>query len=551
MTTTIFRGGRVFTADAAGTIASAVAVADGKIAAVGGHRAVEPFLRAADEVVDLRGGLLLPGFGDAHVHPVMGGLERIRCDLTGATTADAYARTIGDYARAHPESGWILGGGWAMEAFPGGRPHRDALDAVVGDRPALLPNRDHHSSWVSTAALARAGVDRHTPDPRDGRIERDADGEPTGLLHEGAADLVARVAPPDTQEDFAAALAEAQRFLHSYGVTNWQDAWVVAPGGGPSAHEAYVRADRAGTLTARVTGALWWDRSCPPDGVPDQVARLAAIRAETNGRNYRTPAVKVMQDGVVETFTAAVLESYLDLHGHPTEERGLGFLDPALLREVTVALDATGFAIHYHAIGDRGVRDVLDALEAAAAANGPSGLRHQIAHLQLVHPEDIPRFHDLGVTANLQALWAAHEPQMDELTWPFLGRPRADRQYPFGDLLRAGATLAMGSDWPVSTPDPLAAIHVAATRVLPGARRPALGPDQALPLATALRAYTAGSAAANQVADVAGSITPGRAADLVVLDRDPFAGAPHEIGDTRVVRTWVAGVEVYRANSIE
>ncbi|MFI5608891.1 amidohydrolase [Amycolatopsis sp. NPDC051903] len=546
MTTRVFRGGRVFTADAAGTTASAVAVSDGRIAAVGGDRTVEPFLRTAGEVVDLDGGLLLPGFGDAHVHPVTAGLERIRCDLSGTTTADAYARIIGDYARAHADHEWLLGGGWAMEAFPGGRPHRAALDAVAGDRPVLLPNRDHHSSWVSTAALARAGIDRHTPDPADGRIERDANGEPTGLLHEGAMDLVARVAPADTQEDFDAALAEAQRHLHSCGITNWQDAWVAVPGGGPSAHEAYVRADRAGTLTARVTGALWWDRSCPPEGVAEQVARLTGVRAATDGRNYRTPAVKVMQDGVVETSTAALLEPYLDRHGQPTGERGFEFLEPAQLREVTVALDAAGFQIHYHAIGDRGVRDVLDALQAAVDANGTSGLRHQIAHLQLVHPEDVPRFHHLGVTANLQALWAAHEPQMDELTVPFLGLSRANRQYPFGDLLRTGAALAMGSDWPVSTPDPLAAIQVAVTRVLPGARTPALGPDQALPLATALRAYTAGSAAVNHVAGVAGSICPGRAADLVVLDRDPFTGAPHEIAEARVVRTYVNGAEVYR-----
>ncbi|MGW4486424.1 amidohydrolase [Amycolatopsis sp. NPDC004368] len=548
MTTTVFHGGRVFTADAAGTICSALAVSGGRIAAVGGDRAVEPFLRKADEVVDLAGALLLPGFGDAHVHPVLGGLERIRCDLSGAETAEAYARIIGEYARAHPDREWILGGGWAMEAFPGGRPHRAALDAVVGDRPVLLPNRDHHSSWVSTAALTLAGIGRDTPDPADGRIERDAEGEPTGLLHEGAADLVARFASADTQEDLDAALAEAQRHLHSHGITNWQDAWVAVPGAGPNAHTSYLRADRAGTLTAKVTGALWWDRSCPPEGVADQVASLTAIRAATaeQCRTYRTPSVKVMQDGVVETFTAAMLEPYLDAHGHPTGNRGLGFLDPELLRDVTQALDAAGFQIHYHAIGDRAVREVLDALEAAAAVNGASDHRHHLAHLQVVHPADVPRFHRLGATANLQALWAAHEPQMDELTLPFLGSPRAGWQYPFGDLLRTGAALAMGSDWPVSSPDPLAAIHVAVNRVLPGARTPPLGPDQALPLATALRAYTAGSAAVNHLDDTTGSLTVGLAADLVVLDRDPFDGPRREIGETRVVRTYADGVEVYR-----
>jgi hypothetical protein len=549
--TRVFRGGRVFTADAAGTVASAVAVSGGRIVAVGGDRTVAPYVREAEEVVELDGRLLLPGFGDAHVHPVMGGIERVRCDLSGANTVAAYVGIIGEYARSHPGREWILGGGWAMEAFPGGRPHREVLDAVAGDRPVLLPNRDHHSSWASSAALARAGITRDTPDPADGRIERDADGEPTGLLHEGAADLVRAAAPEDTQEDLDEALAEAQRYLHAHGVTSWQDALLPVHEPGPSAHESYRCADLGGRLTAKVAGALWWDRSCPRSQVPEQVARLAAVRAATaaDGRNYRTGTVKVMQDGVVETFTAAMLEPYLDSCGRTTGNHGIGFLEPDLIREVTIALDAAGFQVHYHAIGDRAVREVLDALEAAAAVNGTSAQRHHLAHLQVVHPDDVPRFHRLSVTANLQALWATHEPQMDELTLPFLGDPRAGWQYPFGDLFRTGAALAMGSDWPVSSPDPLAAIHVAVTRLAPDAPAgtPALGPEQALPLATALRAYTAGSAAVNHLDHVTGSISVGKAADLVVLDRDPFAGPAGEIAAARVERTYADGVEVHRA----
>ncbi|SEO56009.1 amidohydrolase [Amycolatopsis saalfeldensis] len=550
-TTRVFRGGRVFTADAAGTVASAVAVAGGRIVAVGGDRTVAPYLSGAEEVVELDGRLLLPGFGDAHVHPVMGGLERIRCDLSGANTAAAYVRIIGEYARRHPGREWILGGGWAMEAFPGGRPHREVLDAVAGDRPVLLPNRDHHSGWASSAALARAGITRDTPDPADGRIERDADGEPTGLLHEGAADLVRAAAPEDTQEDLDAALAEAQRYLHAHGVTSRQDALLTVHETGPSAHQSYRRADLGGRLTAKVAGALWWDRPCPRSQVGEQVSRLVAVRAATaaEGRNYRAGTVKVMQDGVVETFTAAMLEPYLDSRGRATGNHGISFLEPDLLREVTIALDSAGFQVHYHAIGDRAVHDVLDALEGAIAANGTSARRHHLAHLQVVHPDDVPRFHRLGVTANLQALWAAHEPQMDELTLPFLGDPRAGWQYPFGDLFRTGAALAMGSDWPVSSPDPLAAVHVAVTRLAPDAPAgtPALGPEQALPLATALRAYTAGSAAVNHLDDVTGSIAVGKAADLVVLDRDPFDGPAGEIAAARVARTYADGAEVHRA----
>ncbi|AXB48380.1 amidohydrolase [Amycolatopsis albispora] len=538
----IFHNGLVFTADAARSLASAVAVRDGRIVAVGGDAEVARFRAGAHEVVDLEGRLLLPGFVDAHAHPVMGGLERLRCDLSELETADEYLTAIGAYAAA--TTGWILGGGWSMSAFPGGCPAAELLDRVVPDRLVLLPNRDHHSAWVNTRTLELAGIGADTPDPPDGRIERDAGGRPTGTLHEGAMRLVERLVPAETQAEFDAALAEAQRYLHSLGVVGWQDAMVKA-GPGASVHEAYLRACRDGTLTAKVTGALWWDRDCPADGIADQVAALAALRDETAGGRYDAGTVKVMLDGVAETFTAAMLEPYLDHCGHSTGNHGLSFLDAAQAKAVVTALDAAGFQVHFHALGDRAVRDALDALAAARAANGTSGRAHHLAHLQLVHPDDIPRFAALGATANLQALWAAHEPQMDELTIPFLGAERADRQYPFGALLRAGAPLAMGSDWPVSTPDPLAALHVAVNRIDPQAPEgtPPLGAHQALPLPVALAAYTTGSARAARLDT--GTIAVGRPADLVVLDRNPLTGPPGEIGAARVARTYVDGQLVH------
>ncbi|SMD25494.1 amidohydrolase [Kibdelosporangium aridum] len=531
----VFHGGPVLTIDPAGTLASAVAVADGKIVAVGGEDVVEPYLKDADEVVDLNGRLLMPGFIDAHVHPVAGGLERIRCDLS-EVSADQYADVIAAYIKEHPEREWVLGGGWSMEAFPGGRPTRDHLDAVVGNQPALLPNRDHHSAWASSRALELAGIDKHTPDPVDGRIERDADGVPTGLLHEGAMDLLKAIVPQHAPEDFTEALRAGQKHLHSLGIVGWLDALVDE-----STHEAYLKADREGWLTAKVSGALWWDRDCPPERIHEQVARLKMMQG---GSRYRTPIVKVMQDGVIETFTAAMMHPYLDPCGHPTTNRGLRFLEPQQLKAVTKALDEAGFAVHFHAIGDQAIRDVLDAVE------GTQGTRHQIAHVQVVHPDDVPRFHRLRVTANLQALWATHEPQLDELTLPFIGEERNRWLYPFGDLYRTGAPLAMGSDWPVSTPDPMAAIHVAVNRIsaLAPAGTPPLGPEQALPLAVALRAYTAGSAAASQLDRRSGTIAVGYDADLVVLDRNPFEHPHTELADTRVDRTYAEGVEVHRAD---
>jgi predicted amidohydrolase YtcJ len=254
-----------------------------------------------------------------------------------------------------------------------------------------------------------------------------------------------------------------------------------------------------------------------------------------------------MQDGVCENFTAAMLSPYLDGHGHATENAGHSFVDAEELKQAVVALAAEGFQVHVHCIGDRGTREALDAFEAARAAGHAGDLRHHIAHIQVIHPDDVPRFAELGVAANAQALWATHEPQMDELTIPFLGEERSTWQYPFGGLHRAGARLVMGSDWPVSSPDPIAAIHTAVTRPAYDDPRAPFLPEQAVDLTTAFAAYTSGSAWVNgrDRTDGAGVLAPGNAADLAVLDRDPFAGPDDEIGAARVVSSWVNGRRVY------
>ena len=520
-----------------------VLVDGGRIRAVSGDDAgarsgVEP----GTAVVDLAGGLLAPGFVDAHVHAVQGGLERIRCDLSAGETREDYLATIAAYAEAHPREPWIVGGGWAMSAFPGGTPTAADLDRVVPDRPVFLPNRDHHGAWVNTRALEIAGIDASTPDPPHGRFERDASGGPSGTLHEAAMHSVARHAPHTDPDDYDAALLAGQAYLHSLGVTGWQDAIVGDYAGMDDPGPVYRRAAQRGDLTAYVVGALWWDR----DRGDEQVASLVERReAFTHGR-FRATSVKIMQDGVAENFTAALTSPYLDRCGHATDNSGHSFVEPDALRAHVARLAAEGFQVHVHGIGDRGVREALDAFAAA----GPGDLRHQVAHLQLVHPDDVVRFGELGVAANLQMLWACLDDQMVELTLPFLGEVRSRWQYPFGDLQRSGARLVAGSDWPVSTPDPLAAIHVAVNRTAYGASGPEgtvpFLPEQALPLEAAFAAYTSGSAWVNH-RDEAGVLRAGAVADLVVLDRDPFAGEPSQIGAAGVVSTWIEGVSVFEA----
>ncbi len=508
-----------------------VAVRDGRIAAIGAS--VRGSAGPRTEVVEIPGGLILPGFQDAHVHPPTSGLERLRCDLNAADDAESSLRVVAEYARAHPDEPWILGGGWWTAAFPGGTPRREDLDAIVPDRPAFLPNRDGHGAWVNSRALEAAGIDVGTPDPPDGRIERDpATGDPTGTLHEGAMRLVEAIIPPTGPREWERAILEAQAYLHSFGITAWQDAWI-----GPEHLDAYLALAGRGDLTARVVAALWWER----DRGLDQIEELAERRrraAEVESVDAGT--VKIMVDGVVENFTAYVLEPYLDGRGGPTENRGIPFLDDEALAAAVTRLDREGFQVHVHAIGDAAVRTALDGFDAARRSNGPSGNRHHIAHLQVVDPDDIPRFADLDVTANAQAFWACHEPQMDELTIPFLGPERTARQYPFASLARSGARLAFGSDWSVSTPDPLLQIEVAVTRVDPERRdgEPFL-PEERLPPEAALEAFTRGSAFVNRLDETTGTIEPGKAADLVVLDHDPFVDGP--IGQARTVLTMVGG----------
>jgi predicted amidohydrolase YtcJ len=533
----VLRGGRIATMDPARSWATALAVRDGRVVAVGPDSTVREHIGPATRVIELRGRGVTPGFQDAHVHPVHGGLARLRCELHDTRGADEVLAVIAEYARTHPEETWIRGGGWYMADFPGGTPRREDLDRLVPDRPVFLPNRDGHSAWVNSRALELAGVTAETADPADGRIERDPDGTPTGTLHEGAQDLVGRLLPDDTPDDLEAALRLGQAYLHSLGITAWQDA-IVAP---DTEERAYVALASRGDLTARVVGAMWWERHRGAEQIQEFVAR----RAGTSIGRYRATSVKLMMDGVLENFTGAMIDPYLDGAGGVTTNRGLSQIDPEGLRTWVPELDRLGFQPHFHAIGDRAVRESLDAVAAARAANGPSDTRPHIAHIQVIHPDDIVRFRQLDVAANAQPLWACHEGQMDDLTIPFLG-DRWRWQYPFRSLRAAGAVLAMGSDWSVSTPDPMLEMELAVERVWYEHRGEGdvLLPDERLELIDALAGFTNGSAYVNHL-DETGSLEVGKLADLAVLDRDLFDRGAGAIGETRVIATFVEGVAVF------
>ena len=529
----VLTGGKVFTAEAALSIAEAVAVREGRIAWVGRATEAADHVGPGTRVLELDGRTVLPGFQDAHCHPAESGVELARCSLNDAHSREACLNAITRYSAEHPELEWVVGSGWSIDSFEHGTPSRADLDAILPDRPAFFDNRDGHGAWVNSRALALAGITRDTPDPSGGRIERDAAGEPQGTLHEHAMRLVADLLPPTTQDEWEAGIIRAQALYHELGITAWQDARIDDP----TQLAAYRAVAGRGDLTMRVEGNLLWDRA---RGV-EQIDELLEKRAQGQVERLRIRGGKIFADGVLENFTGALLEPYVD-----TDDYGMSMLTREELERAVVALDANGFQVHVHTIGDRAVRDALDAVEAAARANDRRDARHHFAHLQLVHPDDLPRFSELGVVANVSPLWACSSGYVDELTVPFIGAQRSARMYPFGSLLRAGSRLAFGSDWSVSTPDPLPQLEVAVTRISPETRdREPLLAEEAIDLPTALRTFTSGSAYANFLDAETGTIEPGKLADLVVLDRDILDPGAGPLGDARVLLPLSEGEAVH------
>ena len=514
--------------------ASAVLVEEGSIAAIGS----DDLALTADDVIDLGERPLLPGFQDAHAHPSQAGLELVACHLLDTPHDEAsYLEAIADYA-GHSNAPWVTGGGWSMEAFDRGIPTAAALDAVISDRPVMLWNSDHHGAWVNTTALEIAGFTAATPDPPDGRFDRDEHGNPIGSLQEGAVELLLPFVPEPTAEERIAGILEGQAYLLALGITAWQDAMVE-----PATHDAYVTLDGRGDLIADVIGGLWWERS---QGA-EQVAEFALRRDSTPRGRYRATSVKMMLDGVAENYTASMLEPYRDRTGYPTDNRGIDFIDSGDLNRYVTLLDAAGFQVHFHALGDRAVRQGLDAIEAAIRSNGNSRRRHHLAHIQVVDRTDVPRFAALGAGANAQPLWARHEDQMDVLTIPFLHPDAAGHQYPWRSLLDAGATLVFGSDWPVSSPDPLRGIGAAVSRTRPESKPEPFLPEQRITMQEAITAYTAGSAWVGHREAHTGRIELGYDADVVVVDR-PLETAQDAFA-ANVDLTMVQGKVVYEAAS--
>lgn len=533
----VLTNARIYTVDADQPWAQALAIGGGKILAVGSTADMAAYAAGA-QVVDAGGRLVLPAFGDAHVHPVFGGMAFSRCSLHDGRSIADYQKIIAGCVRSHPGDGAVYGVGWEDSLFPpNGVPTKDLLDAVTTERALIFESVGGHTYWVNSKALSVAGVTAQTPDPANGEINRDpTTGEPVGALQEAAMALVAEQIPQPTQEEMEASILYVMDLFNGLGITGLHDAGIdVGPGGTSAMMAAYKALMDKGAFTAHVTLALKWNNDRGLEQIPDILA--AAKQAEQWGLRAKT--VKFYLDGVIPQQTAAMIAPY-----EGAQTSGSLQIDPETLTAAVTQLGAAGFQPYIHAIGDRGVRVALDAFEAAIAANGSLD-RPMITHLNVIDPKDQPRFGQLGVIAQFQPTWASNYPYMD-LTKDAIGPQRSGYIYPTGSVLRGGGMIAFGADWPVATADPLSGLEVSVTRVSETAPdSPPLLPAEAITLEQAIEAHTLNAAIANGVGGQTGSIEVGKDADLVVLDQDIFALPPKQIDDADVLLTLFRGRAVH------
>lgn len=533
----IIVNGKVFTGEKAD--AEAVAVQGNKVLRVGSNREIQRLARAQTTVVDAKGGSVLPGFNDAHLHVLSGGLALDQVSLSDASTLDEVRETIRAWSDANPADAWIRGRGWHYAPFPNGLPTRHLLDQLVSDRPAYLISDDGHTGWANTAALEAAGISRRTPNPSNGTIVKDGRGEPTGVLKEAAMALMSSALPVPTRDEKLAALRAAVVEANRVGITSVQDA-----GGGAEDLALYDELRRLGDLTVRVYQALTVEASA----TEEELDELDELRGRFgNDPLLKTGAVKLMADGVIETRTAAMLAPY-----EGTTESGSARLTADDMKRLVAELDGRGWQVMTHAVGDAAVRETLDAYEAAQKAiPAPvEGRRHRIEHLETPDPDDLSRFATLDVVASLQpALGTPPEPHD---RWAGnLGPERAARGWMSGSLAKAGAALAFGSDWPAAPLDPLRGIFVAVNRTdLEGDPDGGWLPEERVTLAEAIRAFTSGAAWASFDDQRKGTLERDMLADIVILSEDLFALPTERLLDAEVVMTIVDGKIVYRRDAV-
>ena len=540
-------GGHIYTADQAIERPEAVVVRDGRIAYVGSLDEAKRQASPDAEWVDTTGKMVMPGFHDAHIHTRLGGRSLTGCDVAMAPDLEQLTEMLRVCFSSNDEP-WLIAEGLNLGLFGQSGPELPWMDAINSDKPMLLRASDGHSVSINSVAMRLADISADTETPEAGVIERDVSGRPTGTLRESAMALADRVVPQETLEDRLYMASVAVKEMNRLGITSAFDAWV-----GSEDIDVYRKLDAREMLTVRIRAALAYGRGdlCTLDS-PDDYERLLSNRSQLSSERFKLAAVKLFIDGVLEGETAALVSPYL------SDEGGSGHLTYSQehLNTTVTELASQGVQVYTHAVGDGGVRSILDAFEAAAKALGETDLRHQISHLQLIHPDDYHRFAELGVVANFQALWALPDEWIMNLNLPVVGMDRVQRMYPIASMVEAGAIIVGGSDWNISSLNPLEAIEVALLRQdwiandeLNKAevdQLDTLNPNERVDLDTMLRAYTSTGAWAMHQDQETGTLSPGKRADLIVLSQDLFVIEPQLISTVEVEKTFLDGKLVYQ-----
>jgi predicted amidohydrolase YtcJ len=536
----IFTNGKIRTPDG---WAEAMTVNDGVITFVGRDAAALAGRGPATQVIDLGGDVVLPGLHDSHLHALRSGLEQYACAFPAGARPEAIAAQVKACAVTMKPGQWVLGGDWVASTFRAGQQTKAFLDKVSPDHPVRLSDESHHSAWVNSRALAVARITRDTPNPSGGAIERDARGEPTGILRETAMDLVDRKVPEPSVAEKRASLILATNQMLSYGITSFTDAGVTEENIGTFASLA-----EDGLLKQRVRGCIRWPAA--PAGARMAAETLIETRANYSRGRFKLDCVKVVLDGVpTESRTAAMLEPYAHstLHGD-ADAKGMLMFPQTLLNEGAARFDRQGLIMKFHAAGDAAVRAAIDAVAYVRQVNGDAGPSHDVAHANFVNTADLPRVRALNMTWEFSPyVWYPASVDNNGIR-QVIGDERMRRWTPIKDGLASGALVVAGSDWSVvPSVNPWLAIETMMTRQTPGGSPTMVGEDQRISLDDALRIFTVNGAIHQGHRSVVGSIEPGMLADVIVLDRNPYEAPPTQIHTTKVKLTFIAGEKVFDA----
>lgn len=534
----ILHSGKIWTGQDRSTFKEAVAITGNQITAVGKSDEILSLAGDSTQVIDLKGNFAIPGFNDAHIHFLNGSIGLAQVELTLTKNADEVTAYLKKYANDYPDRPWITGRGWQYTFYEGGFPNKKMLDAIISDRPVYIRAYDGHTAWVNSKALALAGIDRNIKFNGFGEVVKDASGEPTGILKEDAMDLVSKLIPPKTREEKLHALRLGMKLAASLGITSIQNA-----SGNAKEVTLYEELLRNNELTLRVAVAQSVDQNTSRNDIQDFIEARERVG---NNPMIRAHAVKFMIDGVIEGHTAFMLEPYSDTFPKEISPTGQASMPLEKFGSLVGTIDSLGFQIYTHAIGDRGVRETLNAYELAQKKNGVRDSRHRIEHIENINPDDLPRFSQLGVMPSMEPIHA--EPGTVEVWGKAVGEKRMPNSFAWAAMLKASAKLVFSSDWPACISlNPIRGLHVAVTRQNPdGFPEGGWVPHQKINITDALLAYTKMGAYSSFEENIKGQIIPGHLADVVVLSQDLFTIDPSETYKTKVTMTVFDGKIIFQ-----